>query len=125
MSLDQLETVSMDDSISVPEGFCERLAESVMAAQTVDLLLGDEERPQRRRTLRAAGAAAAVTLLVGTGVALTLRSERPKDTFDDPYLAYAQVQKAFDRISDGLQKGMAMADDSQDIIDRTTAVFTK
>ncbi len=125
MSLEQLEAVSLDESIPVPEGFDKRLSESMMAAQTVDLLIGDEERPHRRKALRTAATAAAVTLLVGAGVALTLKSERPKDTFDDPYLAYAQVQIAFERISDGLQKGMAMADDSQNIIDRTTAVFTE
>ena len=50
-----------------------------------------------------AGAAAATALL------LTLPQRGPKDTFDDPYLAYAEVQKAFSTISDKLTGGLELA----------------
>ncbi|MBO6239161.1 MAG: hypothetical protein J6N50_10240, partial [Bacteroidales bacterium] len=47
--------------------------------------------------------AAAATLLV------TLPERGPKDTFDDPYLAYAEVEKAFQTISDKMSDGMQIA----------------
>ena len=69
------------------------------------------------------GAAAAVTLLAGTALGIVNWQNQPKDTFDDPYLAYAELEKAFATMSDSLQKGLAMADKSEDIIDRTINVF--
>lgn len=124
MSLEQLEAVSMDESIVVPKDFNDHLSETLMAKQAVDLLLEDEKLSRRRIIHRAAGAAAAVALIAGVGV-ISVSQNRPKDTFDDPYLAYAQMQKAFDRISDGLERGLAMAEDSQQTIDRATAVFSE
>ena len=120
MSLEELIAVSSDEAIAVPEGFAERIGRQVEAYKIAKDLENDADRV---KTVRWIGAAAAVTLLAGTALGIANWQNRPKDTFDDPYLAYAELEKAFATMSDSLQKGLAMADKSEDIIDRTINVF--
>lgn len=120
MSLEELIAVSSDEAIAIPEGFAERIGRQVEAQKVAKDLAKDADRT---RTVRRIGAAAAVTLLAGTALGIAGWQNQPKDTFDDPYLAYAELEKAFATMSDSLQKGLAMADKSEDIIDRTINVF--
>jgi len=120
MSLEELIAVSSDEAIAVPKGFAERIGKQVEAQKIARDLENDADRV---RTVRWIGAAAAVTLLAGTALGIANWQNRPKDTFDDPYLAYAELEKAFATMSEGIQKGFAMADKSEDIIDRTINVF--
>lgn len=120
MSLEELIAVSSDEATAVPEGFAERIGRQVEAQKIARNLENDAERV---RTVRWIGAAAAVTLLAGTALGIANWQNQPKDTFDDPYLAYAELEKAFATMSDSLQKGLAMAEKSEDIIDRTINVF--
>lgn len=107
MTLEELEVVSMDAGISVPDGFRESI----------------EARLKRRKSLRIISIAAAASLLVGSGFGLAGINDEPKDTFDDPYLAYAQVEKAFAMMSEGMKKGLDMAEESEAIITRTTEIL--
>ena len=120
MSLEELVAVSSDEATAVPEGFAERIGKQVEAHKIARDLENDADRV---KTVRWIGAAAAVTLLAGTALGIVNWQKQPKDTFDDPYLAYAELEKAFATMSDSLQKGLAMADKSEDIIDRTINVF--
>lgn len=117
MSMEQLEAVSMDEGIAVPEGFAERLHDT-LDAQKVAADLGSSNH---RIRFMAAVASAAVLLAVGS--AATYRYSQPKDTFDDPYLAYAELEKAFARMSDTITIGLAMAEQSEQIIDKATSIF--
>ena len=119
MSLEQLEAVSMDMNIPVPEGFEERLKKDI---GTLDRLTTDDtEYGRRARTVRIISVAAAATLLVGTGIAI--RQNEPQDTFDDPYMAYAELEKAFAAMSGGMQKALAMAEESEAAFDKVTSIF--
>ena len=120
MSLEELIAVSSDEATAVPEGFAERIGKQVEAQKIARNLENDADRV---RTVRCIGAAAAVTLLAGTALGIVNWQNQPKDTFDDPYLAYAELEKAFATMSDSLQKVLAMADKSEGIIDRTINVF--
>ena len=120
MSLEELIAVSSDEAIAVPEGFAERIGKQEEAQK---IARNRENDADRVRTVRWIGAAAAVTLLAGTALGIVNWQNQPKDTFDDPYLAYAELEKAFATMSDSLQKGLAMAEKSEDIIDRTINVF--
>ena len=120
MSLEELMAVSSDEATAVPEGFAERIKRQVEVQKIAKDLENDTNRT---RTVRWIGAAAAVTLLAGTALGIASRQIQPKDTFDDPYLAYAELEKAFATMSEGLQKGIAMADKSEDIMGKATSVF--
>ena len=92
MSLEELMAVSSDEATAVPEGFAERIKRQVEVQKIAKDLENDTNRT---RTVRWIGAAAAVTLLAGTALGIASRQNQPKDTFDDPYLAYAELEKAF------------------------------
>lgn len=121
MSLEQLEAVSMDENIAVPEGFAKRLKGDFGTLERLT-----EEEPQktgRVMTLRMVSIAAAAALLAGVGFGIARWQSEPKDTFDDPYLAYAELEKAFARVSDGMQRGLAMVEESEAAMDKVTSIF--
>ena len=139
MSLEQLEAASMDENISVPDGFASRLEDGLEVLErltedesrkdgleVLERLTEDESRKDGRvRMVRVLSAAAAAALLVGAGLGLSGRQDEPEDTFTDPYLAYAELEKAFAIMSGEIHKGLAMAEKSEEIIDRTSSVFSE
>ena len=58
----------------------------------------------------------AATFIAMLGIGLAFQSRGPKDTFDDPVLAYAQVQSVLQQISSGMQQGKAAVDESGQMI---------
>ena len=126
MSLEQLEAVSMDESITVPDGFAARMKENADAAVTAGLLTGNESADRSRRAaVRYAAAAASVAIMAGVGYGIAQWQNQPKDTFDDPYLAYAEVEKAFAKISSSINRSLAMAGETEQVIEKATSVFSE
>ena len=124
MSLEQLEAVSMDESIAVPDGFAIRLKENLGAAETIGLLTENESGSQSAgKMARYAAAAASVAILAGAGLGIARWQSEPKDTFDDPYMAYAELERAFATMSGGVQKALAMAEESEAALDKVVSVF--
>ena len=121
MSLEQLDAVSMDGNIIVPEGFTERLKADFGTLER--LTADDPQNAGRTRTIRFVSMAASVAVLAGIGLGIAKWQNEPKDTFDDPYLAYAELEKAFARMSGEIQKGLAMADKSEAALDKVTSIF--
>ena len=100
LSAEDLERISLDESIPVPE----ELSGKVQAAV---------RRPVR--WMLPAGIAAAVAVIVTIGLT---REPAPKDTFDDPYLAYAEVEKAFAKISGTVAYGAEKIAQSEETLDK-------
>ena len=126
MSLEQLEAVSMDESITVPDGFAARMKENADAAVTAGLLTGNESEDQvRRKVVRYVAAAASVAIMAGVGYGIAQWQSQPKDTFDDPYLAYAEVEKAFEKISSSINRSLEMAGETEQVIEKATSVFSE
>ena len=101
LTADDLERISLDESIPVPEE-----------------LSGKVQQVVRSRTLRWAvptGVAAAIAVLLAVG--LTWNPE-PKDTFDDPYLAYAEVERVFSKISGTVAYGADKISESEATLDK-------
>ena len=120
ISLEQLEAVSMDETIQVPEGFAERLKDDV---GTLEHLTEIDPQNSRVITMRIVSVAAAAVLLVGVGFGIAKWQNEPKDTFEDPYMAYAELEKAFAKISGGMQKALAMAEESEVALDKVAEMF--
>ena len=76
-----------------------------------------DRQAQRRRWVLPAGIAAAVATLVAVGLTLT-RNPEPIDTFDDPYLAYAEVEKVFAKISGTVAYGAEKVSQSEQTLDK-------
>jgi hypothetical protein len=88
LSAGRLLEIGADESIQVPEGWQVKLPHAV--------------------TGLALGAAASVVLLAGI-IGLT-REPEPKDTFTDPYLAYAAVEQALGRVGDAVAQSKTLID---------------
>ncbi len=102
MSPDLLEGIAEDGSVSVPSSV-QRLAENaVLAASGIE-----GHRSGRRRAGYVAGTAL-IALAASLAVILSL-PRQPEDTFDDPMLAYAEIEKTFSYITSKMDKGMALA----------------
>ena len=122
LSLEELEAVSLDESIAVPEGFAEKLQDDIAVQRMVERF--DETGPASRTgmlTIISVAASFAVLVCVGLGIARW--QNEPKDTFDDPYMAYAELERAFSKMSDGMQKAIAMAEESEAALDKVSSVF--
>lgn len=118
ISFEELEAVSLNEDIKVPEGFEQRLESSLDLRFLSDRIV---ERP--RRTMKFLAAAASVALLIGLGIGTVRWYNEPEDTFDDPYMAYAELEKAFAAISDSVGRGRKMVAESDAIIDRTVSAL--
>ena len=103
LSAEDLERISLDESIPVPEELSGRVQAAV--------------RKPARRWVLPAGIAAAVATLVAVGLTLT-RNPEPMDTFDDPYLAYAEVEKVFAKISGTVAYGAEKVSQSEQTLDK-------
>lgn len=104
LSLEELEQEATRAAAPVPDGLQERLRQTLAARE-----LADAARPRPTRwipyaSLAVAAAAAAVIALPQRG---------PKDTFDDPRLAYAEVEKVFRTISDKMNDGVALVREAE------------
>ncbi len=104
LSLEELEQEATRAAALVPDGLQERLRQTLAARE-----LADAARPRPTRwipyaSLAVAAAAAAIIALPQRG---------PKDTFDDPRLAYAEVEKVFRTISDKMNEGVALVREAE------------
>ena len=106
LSPEELEQAASSSQVPVPAGLQGRIRQQLAAAEI------SAQAPVRRLprglipALAAAAAATAFALLPHGG---------PKDSFDDPRLAYAEVEKAFQIISDKLSSGMDLTREATEI----------
>ena len=117
LSVSDLERIAQDDSIGVPSMLKHDI--SIMA-RTLEMASKDEEAPKlplRKRIALFSYPAAAVAV-IAVGLSLTFR-DIPKDTFDDPGMAYVQMEQVFGFISDKMNTGMDIAYAAEPVIDKT------
>ena len=108
LSAEDLERISLDEGIPLPEELSGKVQEAVRAA---------DRQAQRRRWILPSGIAAAVAVLIAVGLTLT-RNPEPQDTFDDPYLAYAEVERVFSKISGAVAYGAEKVNESEQTLDK-------
>lgn len=104
-----LERISLDERIPVPEELSGRVQEVVHTSSA------SRSKAVLRRALPAVGIAAALAVVAAIGLT---RDPEPADTFDDPYLAYAQVEAVFAKISGTVAYGAGKLEDTENRIDK-------
>lgn len=82
------------------------------------------QSPKSRMTFIFA-AAASLTLLLGIGLTRTLTPSDPVDTFDDPRVAYAAIEEVFSRLSGNVAKGMAIAGQANQSIEKADILLNQ
>ncbi|GEM_PF-303651 len=81
-----------------------------------------------RKTLmkRVAWAFAALAIIAAVGVGiLNRRPSAPQDTFSDPMLAYAELEKTFNKISSKIDQGMELARSSEPEFEKVEKIINK
>lgn len=120
MDPEQLESAALQEVTSVPSGLEERI-KGVIAART---MLEKQKPGGKLRWLPYAAIAAAAATAAVVAIPLGGRHS-PKDTFDDPYLAYAQVEATFQKISDKMALGVGMAEEAGDTAGKPIEIIRK
>ena len=119
LSLEELEQQAARTAPPAPEGLQKRLRLALAA----DSALRDADA--RKRSPRWVPYALLAAVAAAATLVLTLPQRGLRDTFDDPYLAYAEVEKAFQTISDKMSTGVELAREAGQSADLPQYVLNK
>ena len=118
MQEEELEMAALGEDITIPAGLEERIKAAIAAKETVK----PKAVPVRwipYAALAVAAGLAAVVLIHHDG------SGKLQDTFEDPYLAYAQVEATFQKISDKMAIGVDMAAKAEHAAEKPMEIINK
>lgn len=117
LSLESLEQIADCQDIQVPEGLTDRLETALLASNAKPLETAKRNRGLFVALPSIAAAAALALVLVLPG--------RPKDTFSDPLMAYAELEKTFSYMSSKMERGLEIASEAGPIIEKTNESINK
>ena len=126
LSMLDLERIASDESVKVPDSLNHDIA---VTARALEISSKEDDKSQEnnvfhkryRKILKMISypAAAVARITIGMGISLQDSITTPKDTFDDPKLAYQQMEQVFGFISEKMNAGLAIADAAEPVIDKT------
>lgn len=108
LSIEDLERISADESIPVPDGLESRVFHHRAGLQAWKPFIG---------------IAASLAILAGIGLTWYDRSRPLEDTFDDPALAYAAIEDALERMSQNVDVCIKSVEKGRDIILKPSEVI--
>ena len=126
LSMLDLERIASDESVKVPDSLNHDIA---VTARALEISSKEDDKSQEnnvfhkryRKILKMISypAAAVAIITIGMGISFQDSITTPKDTFDDPKLAYQQMEQVFGFISEKMNTGMDIADAAEPVIDKT------
>lgn len=126
LSMLDLERIASDESIKVPATLKHDIA---VTARALEMESKEEEEVREahvlhrryRKILRMISYPAAAVAIVTIGMHISFQDSitTPKDTFDDPRMAYAQMEQVLGFISEKMNTGMEIADAVEPVIGKT------
>lgn len=122
LSPEELERIASDDSVKVPEDLRASLEALAGAAELAENE-GSVQKGRAKPWLWAVPAVAAA--LVAAVIIFRSVPAAPKDTFSDPYLAYAQVQEVFDQISRKGDEAATLAGTAVPVFEKTENILNR
>ena len=124
MGLEELEAAAKEEKVEMPQGLAGRIQERILAAELAKVPPIVKPQIQRKRILQYSGiAAAAVVVLALVLLKPEMQKNTLQDTFDDPYMAYAQVEEAFRQISKKMTVGVEMIADAKPLAERPMEIL--
>ena len=120
MDVEQLEAAALQEHIPIPEGLEDRIKASIAAATVAEGAA--KQKPVRWIPYAAVAAAAAIAAVA---IIPSRSNAGLKDTFDDPYLAYAQVEAVFQNISDKMSVGVGMTENAAAVAGKPVQIINK
>ena len=119
MEPEELESAARESGIAVPSGLEDRIKAALAAKSALQ-----EQRPAR--SIRwAPYAAVAVAASIALVAILSIDKHTPEDTFDNPYLAYKQVEATFGSISEKMSAGALLAEKAELAADKAIKIVDK
>ena len=121
IGFEELERIASDKTVRVPEGLDSKI---VRTARTLELFTGMEtgDKPSNRKgrviLIPSAAAAAAVIAVI-----FSLSARVPRDTYDDPAMALASMERTFTYISEKLNCGAGIASSAEPVFQQTINVL--
>jgi len=95
LNAEDLERIGADESIPVPEDLSSKVYGTIA---------------RKHNWTRTGGIAVAAAAILVAGLFFT-REPEPKDTFDDPYLAYAALEEALNTVGGKMQKSIEIVEE--------------
>ena len=124
MGLEELEAAAMEEKVEVPQGLAGRIQERILAAELAQEPPIKKPQVHRKRILQYSGlAAAAVVVFALVFLKPEMEKDTLQDTFDDPYMAYAQVEKAFAEISNKMSMGVEMVAQAKPLAEKPMEIL--
>ena len=128
LSILELDKIASDESIKVPAGLKHDIT---VTARALEMASKEEEEVKPvsnrryRKILKMISYPAAAVAIVTIGMRISFQDSihTPKDTFDDPMMAYVQMEQVFGFISEKMNTGMDIADAAEPVIDKTINVL--
>lgn len=117
MSFEDLERIAANDVVKAPEHLKQGIENAVLASA-----MRNGRKPARKAWYAASAAFAAVA--AAAAIVLTVPS-RPKDTFSDPLLAYAEVERTLNYISMKMDKGLDMVGEVEPALEKPAQIINK
>lgn len=119
LGIEELERMADDVGVEVPAGLTQR----VRSALTASALAGETSRSRAWR--RPLGFSLAASALAALTLVLALPGRGPKDTFDDPRTAYAELERTLSYISEKMNGGTQLARDASAVINKPREIIDK
>ena len=123
-----LDRIASDESIKVPVTLKRDIA---VTARALEMASKEEEEivekkisathTRYRKILKMISYPAAAVAVITIGMSLSFQDSvsSPKDTFDDPRMAYVQMEQVFGFISEKMNAGMDIANAAEPVLEKT------
>ena len=111
------------ENVRIPEGLEQELSDMIDSMDAAEKILPPDHSPARYIAWMT-GIAAGIVMVAGLWTAV-LDYRTPKDSFTDPEMAYAEVEKALATISEKMNPGLEKAAAAEKTIERNLTAIKK
>lgn len=117
LDMTSLDRIASNEGVEVPDSLKRKLMETSRTLELMDSYRESSRKEKRRQGIMWSMASASVAAAAVVAILLSTGSPEPEDTFQDPALAYEQLEMTFNYIGKKMNTGAQMAYSAQPILD--------